>query len=238
MKGFCYAAALQFRLDIRSKALLITCYLVPLIFFGLMGGIFTSIDPTAKTTLLSSMTVMGVSMGALIGLPPTLAEIYGSDVKKSYQAGGVPLCLGAFTTALSTFCHLLILSVILYGIAPLAFDAALPKHPAQYFSALALLIAVNLSIGCALGLAVTNQSKLTMLCQIFFLPSILLSGILVSVDLLPSFLAKLGMLFPAYWGYRLMQENGFRWENFWPLAVILLAALTVCGLLLRRIRNR
>lgn len=238
MKGFCYAAVLQFRLDIRSKALLITCYLVPLIFFGLMGGIFTSIDPTSITTLLSSMTVMGVSMGALIGLPPTLAEIYGSDVKKSYQAGGVPLCLGVFTTALSTFCHLLILSVILYGIAPPAFDAALPEHPAQYFSALALLIAVNLSIGCALGLAVTNQSKLTMLCQIFFLPSILLSGILVSVDLLPSFLAKLGMLFPAYWGYRLMQENGFRWENFWPLAVILLAALTVCGFLLRRIRNR
>ena len=33
MKGFCYAAALQFRLDIRSKALFITCYLVPLVFF-------------------------------------------------------------------------------------------------------------------------------------------------------------------------------------------------------------
>lgn len=66
MKGFCYAAALQFRLDIRSKALLITCYLVPLLFFGLMGGIFTSLDPNAKTTLLPSMTVMGVSMGALI----------------------------------------------------------------------------------------------------------------------------------------------------------------------------
>lgn len=75
MKGFCYAAALQFRLDIRSKALLITCYLVPLLFFGLMGGIFTSLDPNAKTTLLPSMTVMGVSMGALIGLPPTLTEL-------------------------------------------------------------------------------------------------------------------------------------------------------------------
>ena len=86
MKGFCYAAALQFRLDIRSKALLITCYLVPLLFFGLMGGIFTSLDPNAKTTLLPSMTVMGVSMGALIGLPPTLTELYGTQVKKMYQA--------------------------------------------------------------------------------------------------------------------------------------------------------
>lgn len=178
MKGFCYAAALQFRLDIRSKALFITCYLVPLVFFGLMGGIFTSLDPNAKTTLLPSMTVMGVSMGALIGLPPTLSELYGSNVKKSYQVGGMPLCLGVLTAAFSTFCHLMLLGGILYFAAPLAFDAALPAHPAEYFLALALLIAVTLSIGCALGLAVKHQSKLTMVCQIFFSP--------------PSF-------FPAFW---------------------------------------
>ena len=238
MKGFCYAAALQFRLDIRSKALLITCYLVPLLFFGLMRRIFTSLDPNAKTTLLPSMTVMGVSMGALIGLPPTLTELYGTQVKKMYQAGGVPLCMGAITTALSAFVHLMILGGILYLAAPLAFDAALPKHPIPYFASLALLIAVTLSLGCVLGLAVKNQSKLTMICQLFFLPSILLSGILVPVELLPLPLSQLGMLFPAYWGYRLMQEDGFGWENLWPLLILLLVAVSVCGVLLRRIRRR
>ena len=238
MKGFCYAAALQFRLDIRSKALFITCYLVPLVFFGLMGGIFTSLDPNAKTTLLPSMTVMGVSMGALIGLPPTLSELYGSNVKKSYQVGGMPLCLGVLTAAFSTFCHLMLLGGVLYLAAPLAFDAALPAHPAEYFLALALLIAVTLSIGCALGLAVKHQSKLTMVCQIFFLPSILLSGILVPVELLPTPLAELGMLFPAYWGYRSMQESGLNWNNLWPLFVVLLAAIAVCSILLCRIRRR
>ena len=238
MKGFCYAAALQFRLDIRSKALFITCYLVPLVFFGLMGGIFTSLDPNAKTTLLPSMTVMGVSMGALIGLPPTLSELYGSNVKKSYQVGGMPLCLGVLTAAFSTFCHLMLLGGILYFAAPLAFDAALPAHPAEYFLALALLIAVTLSIGCALGLAVKHQSELTMVCQIFFLPSILLSGILVPVELLPTPLAELGMLFPAYWGYWSMQESGLNWNNLWPLFAILLAAIAVCSILLCRIRRR
>lgn len=238
MKGFCYAAALQFRLDIRSKALLITCYLVPLVFFALMGGIFTALDPAAKTTLIPSMTVMGVSMGALIGLPPTLAEIYGTEVKKSYLAGGLPLSFGVITAPLSAFCHLMIFGGILYLAAPLAFDADLPKHPALYFAALALLVAVTLSIGCVLGLAVKNQSKLTMLAQIFFLPSILLSGILVPVELLPTPLSQLGMLFPAYWGYRLMQDGGFGWENLWPLLVLLLAAIAVCAFLLRRIRRR
>lgn len=68
MKAFLYGAALQWKLDIRSQSLLVTCYVVPLIFFLLMGSIFTSVMPK-KSTLLPSMIVMGVSMGALIGLP-------------------------------------------------------------------------------------------------------------------------------------------------------------------------
>ena len=108
MKAFLYGVALQWKLDIRSKTLLITCYIVPLLFFAVMGGIFTSINPEAKSTLIQSMTVMGVSMGALIGLPPSLAEIYGSDIKKVYKANGVPLYLGLVTTVLSAFLHLLL----------------------------------------------------------------------------------------------------------------------------------
>lgn len=45
MKAFLYGLFLQIKLDIRSKSLLVTCYIVPLIFFALMGGIFTSVIP-------------------------------------------------------------------------------------------------------------------------------------------------------------------------------------------------
>lgn len=41
------------------------------------------------------MTVLGVSTGALIGLPPSSVEIYGSDIKKVYKANGVPLYFGS-----------------------------------------------------------------------------------------------------------------------------------------------
>ena len=82
MGAFICGVSLQWKLDIRSKTLLITCYIVPLLFFGIMGGIFTSVIPGAGDTLIQSMTVFGVTMGALIGLPPSLVEIYGSDIKK------------------------------------------------------------------------------------------------------------------------------------------------------------
>ena len=78
MNGFLYGIALQWKMDIRSKSLLVTCYIVPLIFFLLMGGIFTSVMPEMRSTLIQSMIVMNVSMGAFIGLPPSLTETYGS----------------------------------------------------------------------------------------------------------------------------------------------------------------
>ena len=45
MNEFLYGIALQWKLDIRSKSMLVTCYIVPLIFFLFMGGIFTSVMP-------------------------------------------------------------------------------------------------------------------------------------------------------------------------------------------------
>ena len=105
MNAFLYGIALQFKLDIRSKTMLITCYVVPLLFFAFMGGIFTSVNPEAANTLIPSMTIFVVSMGALIGLPPSLTETYGSEIKKVYKANGVPLYLGVVTHFLSAFLH-------------------------------------------------------------------------------------------------------------------------------------
>ena len=54
MSGFLYSLKLQLKLDIRSRSLLVTCYIVPLIFFLLMGRIFTSVMPEMKGTLIQS----------------------------------------------------------------------------------------------------------------------------------------------------------------------------------------
>ena len=235
MGAFIYSIALQWKLDIRSKTLFITCYLVPLLFFGVMGGIFTTLNPEAKDTLIPSMTIMGVSMGALIGLPPSLVELYASDIKKAYRANGVPLYQGFVSILFSSLIHLLLMSTIIYFVAPLAFDARLPQNPLLYFAGLAVFIIVSLSIGGVLGLLVKSQSKLTMLAQLFFLPSIMLSGILFPASLLPSILQGLGKLFPASWGYLLLAE-GFCWANLWPLLLPLLAATALCSLLFKRLQ--
>ena len=233
MNGFLYGLALQWRLDIRSRTLLVTCYLVPLVFFLLMGGIFTSVVPEMKSTLISSMIVMSVSMGALIGLPPSLLETYGSDVKQMYKANGVPVYLGLVTMAFSAFIHVMLTTAMILMLAPPLFGAALPASLFRFFPALALYTVASLGIGSVLGLAAKSQAKLTMAAQLVFLPSIMLSGIMFPASLLPGPLEGAGRIFPAFWGYRAMLDGGLRLENLWYLVLVSCLAFGVCGILLK-----
>jgi len=234
MSGFLYGVILQWKLDIRSKALLVTCYIIPLIFFLLMGGIFTSVMPDMESRLIQSMIVMSVSMGAFIGLPPSLIETYGSDINKVYKANGVPIYLGLVTMFLSAFIHLMIACAVIVLLAPVLFEAVLPAQLPVFFLALAIYIIVSLSIGSVLGLIIKNQAKLTMIAQLVFLPSIMLSGIMFPIDLLPGFLEMTGRIFPASWGYRLLLDHGFCLEHLWYLIFVFFAAVIVCGIVLKK----
>ncbi len=234
MNCFLYSLVLQWKLNIRSKSLLVTFYIVPLIFFLIMGGIFTSVIPEMGSTLIQSMIVMSVSMGAFLGLPPSLVEIYGSDIKKIYNANGVPIYLGLVTILLSAFVHLMMTCIVILLLAPILFKASLPTQLPIFLLSLTIYIIVSLSIGCILGLTLKNQAKLTMLAQLVFLPSIMLSGIMFPISLLPDFLQVIGHVFPAYWGYRLMLENGFSIENLWYMIFIFCIAVMIGILLLNK----
>ena len=234
MNCFLYSLVLQWKLDIRSKSLLVTFYIVPLIFFLIMGGIFTSVIPEMGSTLIQSMIVMSVSMGAFLGLPPSLVEIYGSDIKKIYNANGVPIYLGLVSILLSAFVHLMMTCIVILLLAPILFKASLPTQLPIFLLSLTIYIIVSLSIGCILGLTLKNQAKLTMLAQLVFLPSIMLSGIMFPISLLPDFLQVIGLVFPAYWGYRLMLENGFSIENLWYMLFIFCIAVMIGILLLNK----
>ena len=234
MNCFLYSLVLQWKLDIRSKSLLVTFYIVPLVFFLIMGGIFTSVMPEMGSTLIQSMIVMSVSMGAFLGLPPSLIETYGSDIKKIYKANGVPIHLGLVTMVLSAFVHLMITCMVILLLAPILFKANLPSQFLLFFLALAIYIFVSLSIGSILGLTVNNQAKLTMIAQLVFLPSIMLSGIMFPISLLPDFLQVIGHVFPAYWGYRLMLDKGLRLANLWYLILLTCIAVITCILLMNK----
>lgn len=224
MRALLYGIGLQFRFDIRSKSMLITCYFVPLIFFFFMSGIFTSVDPTAAETLIASMTVFTITMSALMGLPPAVAEIYGTDIKKVYKANGVPLWFGIFTQFISSFIHTVIVCLIIFALSPLVFKAELPSGLLRYFLSLTALLAVTLAMGCIIGLLFKQQAKLTMAAMIIFLPSIMLSGIMFPADMLPQSMQYIAYALPATIAFKAM--TGFQ---VWHLPVLLGIFVLLCA---------
>ena len=226
MKALFYGIALQFKLDIRSKSMLITCYLVPLVFFLFMGGIFTSIDPNAAKTLISSMTVFTITMSALMGLPPALAEIYGTDVKKVYKANGAPVWFGLLTQFISSFLHTFIVCLIIFAVSPLIFKAELPADLLWYFCSLLSLLSVTLAIGCIFGLLIKQQAKLTMAAMIIFLPSIMLSGIMFPAEMLPQFMQYIAYAFPATIAFKAMTAF-----QVWHIPVLLAVFAILFGII-------
>ena len=74
-----------------------------------------------------------------------------------------------------------------------------------------------------------------MVSIIIFLPSVMLSGIMFPIKMLPETFEMAGKLFPASWGYKAMAEGAFQFENLLPLIAILILAICACGILLRKV---
>lgn len=227
MSAFMYSVVLQWKLDLRNKGILLTYYIIPLIFFAFMGTIFTSIDPNAKYTLIQTMSIFAITMGAILGAPTPLVELYGSEIKKAYKVGNIPLWMAAISNFISAFVNIFIVSVIIFFIAPIAFDAKLPENILIYFLALIIFIISCLMIGTVLGLFVKSVSKLTMVSQVIFLPSILLSGIMFPVSMLPESLGYVGKLFPATHAMEIMASAAPKFTAFIPLIIIIFLTLGV-----------
>lgn len=226
MSVFLYGVTLQWKLDIRNKGVLLTYYIVPLVFFAFMGGIFTSINPMAKDTIIQSMTVFGVTMGAFLGASAPLVELYGSEIKKAYKVGGIPLWVAAINNFISAFVHLFIMSLVIFFVSPIAFDANIPDNLIAYFLSLGIFIIACLAVGTVLGLIIKSASKLTMASQFIFLPSIMLSGIMFPVNMLPRIFETIGKAFPATWGFKLMTSKALDVKLLIPLLVIM--AVSIC----------
>ncbi len=227
MNAFLYGIGLQWKLDLRNRYVLLTYYVVPLVFFLFIGGIFTSINPEAYKTLIASMSVFGVSMGAFLGAPTPLIELYGSEMKKAYKVGGIPLWTATVNNLISGLIHLMMMSVLIYLIAPLAFHAEVPASAAAYFVTHAVFITACLGIGTLLGLFLKSSSKLTIIAQLIFLPSIMLSGIMFPSSMLPDALQTVGKVFPATWGFAGLTGGGWDGTGLLVLAGFIVVTLAV-----------
>ena len=159
--------------------------------------------------------------------------VYGSDIRKVYQVSGIPGWVGFVLPMLSAFCHLLLMSVLLFGLSFLCFGGEIPSNLQEYVLALILLLLTSLFMAGVVGLGVKDQAKTSLFSILLFLPSILLSGVFFPAELLSPVLEGVGKCFPAFWGSRLLM-GGFHWTDILPLAGLLFLYGGLCILLLKK----
>ena len=78
-----------------------------------------------------------------------------------------------------------------------------------------------------------DVSKLTMISQLVFMPSLMLSGIMFPAEMLPKVLEYAGKTFPATWAFKAMTNNVFELSLYIPMIVVFIISIIICAFILR-----
>src|SRR6056297_1617992 len=236
MKAFLYTLKLKTKLDLRNRDILITYYLVPILFFIVMSFVFTSTNPEATKTLISSMIIFATTMGSIIGTPGSVINYFENSMVKTFKSSGIPLWSVLLSSIISGAINLTVVSIFIYLISPVMYVAVIPGNPLIYFLKFILFLTATLLIGTILGVFVKSTSELTMYSQIIFLPSMLFSGIMFPSEMLPDFLKIIGLLLPATHGMRLLNTKTFDTFSFSVIIAIIIVSIIIISVKLKRIK--
>lgn len=235
MKGLLYSIFLQWKLDLRNMNVLSAYYIMPLAFFLVIGAVFEQINPEAKANLIPTMSILSLSIAAYLGTPAPLVDFFASDCKKTFKVGNIKLYVVLITTFLSAFIHMLIVSSIIFLTAPLIFDVNRPEDIGMHFFWIIITTVISITLGMVVGLFAKNNSTMIMISQFLFLPTMLLSGVLLPTTLLPEILQNLGKVLPATYAVQIMTATtDITMEMVYPLAII---GFVACGLIMLQYRR-
>lgn len=230
MTAFTNHFSFEFRTGIRNRQLLLMNYLFPIGFFLMMGFVMAGINPLFLDTMTPAMVIFAILAATLLGIPDPLVNARENGIFRSYKINGIPALSILIIPALTTTLHLLVVTVLITLGSSLLFDAPAPDNWANY---LLVLVATALSmagISVLIGV-VSPSSRVTVLySQLFFIPSILLAGLMFPFSMLPEAAAAVARLLPATQAMNAFKALAMGLEaDFAPWVSV--AALAASGLL-------
>jgi ABC-2 type transport system permease protein len=225
MTAFFNHFSFEFRTGIRNKQLLMMNYLFPLGLYLMMGFVMGGINPLFVETMTPAMVIFAVLAATLLGIPDPLVNARENGIFRSYKINGVPSISILIIPALTTMLHLVIVTLIITATAPLLFDAPSPVNWLNYalvFTAIAFAMA---GISVLIGVISPNSRVTVLYSQIFFIPSILLAGMMFPYEMLPNTVGKFAQILPATQGmnaFKGLAMGGAADFNPWTSVILML----------------
>jgi ABC-2 type transport system permease protein len=243
MNAFLVHLRIQFASDLRDKGVLMVYYLVPLVFYAVMGSILKTLatdmngdDTTGSLSL--ALNIFALSMSAFLGMPAGLVKAREQGVLEAFRAAGIPAWSLPLTTLIISTLHILVVSCVIVFTAPFLLSTELPRHLVAYFVTVVMVAISSEALGALIACLVKKQNTMTLVSQCLFMPTILFSGIMFPANLLPKPVQWLGEALPATQGIHLFAGGHLL---SWPMALLAgtaAAAFAVSALLFRRISQR
>jgi len=234
MSAFLNHFSFEFKTGLRNSTLMLMNYLFPFAFYVMMGFVMIPINPDFATILIPTMVVFTMMVSNVLGLPGPLVESREAGIYRSYKINGVPALSILSIPALTTIFHSVIAASIIAMTASPLFDAATPAHWIN-FAGIALLTAITFGgIGALIGVIATGSRSVVLVSQLIFLPSILLSGMMIPLQVMPESVRIFSALLPATYAMEAINALAYnRITMIDPgLALLVLAAGAILAFIL------
>ena len=197
MTAFAQHFAYEFRTGVRSATLMFMNYLFPLGLYLMLGFIMPELNEPFREVIIPAMITVSVMAATLLGIPDQLVNAREKGIFRSYKINGVPAISIMSIPALATVLHLCVVAILITVSAPILFDATSPTN-------LLGLVLVFAATGCAcsglgvlIGVVAPDTRATVLLSQAFFLPSMLIGGVMIPYNTLPDGAKMVSRLLPA-----------------------------------------
>jgi ABC-2 type transport system permease protein len=222
MTAFMQHFTFEFKSGLRNSTAMLMNYLFPLAFYALMGLVMTQVNPGFKAFLLPAMVIFASLASNLLGLPGPLVESRDAGVFRSFKINGVPAASILSIPAMTSMFHALIVSVIISLTAGPFFGGATPVSWG-YFILITLLMAFMFgALGALIGVIANGVRSTVLWSQLIFLPSMMLGGLMMPLDVLPESVRFISGLLPTAYAMQAYQGLAFNAPTVFDPAISLL----------------
>jgi ABC-2 type transport system permease protein len=234
MNAFLTHFTIDFRIGIRNQTMLLLNYLFPLGFYLGVGFIMTEINPMFTPQLIPAMVIFTMLVTTMLALPDPLVLARDNGIFRSFKVSGVPAVSILAIPALSTLLHLSIASVIILLTAPLLFEAPAPVSMPGFVGVYLVAAFAHAGLGVLVGVISPSSRVTILISQAVFLPSMLLGGLMVPMDVLPEGIARIAQVLPATQAMNAFMTYGMGQPAYFPamrsLLILLAGGVMAFGL--------
>ena len=192
------------------------------------------LNPFFVEGMIPAMIVFAILAAAFLGVPDPIVNNREMGIFRSYRINNVSVISILLIPALTTMVHLAVVAAIITVTAPLLFNAPLPLNWGMYVLSFFLIAFTCISLAILIGIIASNSRASAMWSQLVFIPSMLIGGLMIPLNILPEKVAFFSRLLPAAHGMNLFntlawgREGGFESQA----SVLVLAAGGVFSFLL------